>query len=300
MKKVLVLMSTYNGEKYLRDQLDSIFAQRNVKVDVLVRDDGSKDSTTEILKEYSKNYGLNFIEGKNINWMHSFWQLVNIASNYDYYAFSDQDDIWDDDKLIKAVNMLSRYEDIPAIYCANQRLINQKSEIINSYEDKVDIDHFKAQDLLVWGNLFRGCTEVWNNKLQMYIINKRIEDIDEPHDAIIMLIALLIGKVTKENSDVMSYRQHGNNVLGIQGGYARISYIVNNIVGRNGMDKPFSRRVKKVYEYVGTDVKPELRKYVEQICNYDTSMINTTKLALSRQYPNITIKKRLQILMRKF
>ena len=300
MDKVLVLLSTYNGEKYLREQLDSIFNQEGVDVSVLARDDGSSDDTIAILEDYATKYNLKIIEGNNINWMHSFWKLVNTASNHDYYAFSDQDDIWDKDKLKKAINMLSLYKNVPAIYCANQRLVNEKLQTIPTHEDKVNINEFKAQDLLVWGNLFRGCTEVWNNKLQEYVLNKRINDIDEPHDAFLMQICLLVGTVMKDNSDVMSYRQHDNNTLGAQGLYKRLLFVFNNITGKAGMYKPFSSRIKKVYSYVKEDVRPEIKKYVIQVCNYDQTFWNTVKLAVSMEYPNMTFKKRIQILLRKF
>lgn len=301
MKSVLVLMSTYNGEQYLREQLDSIFSQEDVEISLLVRDDGSNDNTLQILYEYSLNYDIKVIKGKNINWMHSFWTLVNMASGYDLYAFSDQDDIWDNDKLKRAIGILEKYHDIPVIYCANQRLVDKECNVIDSFEDKVDISRFTPQDLLVWGNLFRGCTEVWNDKLQKYILGKKIVDIDEPHDAFIMLICLLIGgKVIKDNADVMSYRQHEDNALGAQKRFNRMCYIANNIIGRNGMRKPFSSRIKKVYSIIGDDTNDEIKYYVEKVCNYDKSFGKTIGLAFSIKFPNITIKKRIQILFRKF
>lgn len=172
MKSVLVLMSTYNGEKYLREQLDSIFYQKNVEVKVLVRDDGSKDGTINILDEYSKYNHLFYIKSENINWMHSFWVLVNMANGFDYYAFSDQDDIWDEDKLFRAVLKLEKYGNTPVIYCANQRIVDKDMNILTHTEDTVDISNFTILDFLVHGNVFRGCTEVWNIALQQYVLTK--------------------------------------------------------------------------------------------------------------------------------
>lgn len=301
MKSVLILMSTYNGEKFLEQQIDSILNQKNVDVSILIRDDGSKDGTIDILKKYKEsNNNVDFICGNNINWMHSFWYLVNCARGFDYYAFSDQDDIWDEDKLYKAVSYLNEYENCPCIYCANQRIINDNMEVINSTEEKVKIDDFKIQDFLVRGNLFRGCTEVWNNCLQEYILNLKIDDIDEPHDAVIMLICLCVGKVFKDNSDVMSYCQHNNNALGVQTRKDRIKFIFNNLMGKDGYKKPFSTRLKKVKVYVNNDISEELKPYFKQVCEYDKTFINTIKLALSSKYPNMTMKKRIQILLRKF
>ena len=301
MKSILVLMSTYNGEKYIEQQIDSILKQQLVKVYLFIRDDGSSDKTIEIIEKYEKKYdNIKLMCGENLNWMNSFWHLVNCAKGCDYYAFSDQDDIWDDDKLIKAVNMLQKYKDIPAIYCANQRIVNDKMEIVNTTEERVNIDKFENQDFLVRGNLFRGFTEVWNNALQEYVLNLGIKDIDEPHDAFLMLICLCVGNVVKDNSDVMSYCQHGDNAMGLKTRVNSFKYIINNIMGKKRYRKPISTRIKKVNKYVYKDIKPELKPYVKQICEYDLNYYNTIRLAFTTKYPNITKKKRVQILTRRF
>ena len=93
MSKILILMSTYNGEKYLREQIESIRNQTiKEDIEILVRDDGSKDGTLEILEEYAEIGTLQFIRGKNIGSAQSFHELLRIAPKYDYYAFADQDD----------------------------------------------------------------------------------------------------------------------------------------------------------------------------------------------------------------
>ena len=94
---VLILMSTYNGEAYLRKQLDSILHQDKLKVHLMVRDDGSTDHTCDILAEYGEKY-------------RSFSILAEKALSFpepvDYYAFSDQDDIWMPNKLKTACRYL--------------------------------------------------------------------------------------------------------------------------------------------------------------------------------------------------
>ena len=95
MKKVQVLLSTYNGEKYLKEQLDSIIAQKGVDVHILARDDGSKDDTIKILEGYEN---IDIIKGSNIGVCKSFFELINKSGEYDYYSFADQDDVWDCDR----------------------------------------------------------------------------------------------------------------------------------------------------------------------------------------------------------
>ena len=113
MKNVTVLMSTYNGETYLKEQIDSILAQEGIRVKLLVRDDGSKDSTQQILDDYSKRGLLEWYKGENLKSARSFMNLVDTVSlDADYYAFSDQDDFWEKDKLSRAIDMLNQFDDV--------------------------------------------------------------------------------------------------------------------------------------------------------------------------------------------
>lgn len=108
-QSIAVLMSTFNGEKYLDAQLQSIFNQKDVDVSVYVRDDGSSDSTLSILSRWSQSSPLSYYQGdQNVEPQRSFLELIQNAPNCQYYAFSDQDDIWMDDKLITAVQKLQQ------------------------------------------------------------------------------------------------------------------------------------------------------------------------------------------------
>lgn len=85
---------------------------------------------------------LDYITGKNINWMHSFWTLVNMAHGADYYAFADQDDIWFPDKLARAVSVLEKYGETPAIYSAQQSIVDDNLNVLHLNEQKVDCTNF--------------------------------------------------------------------------------------------------------------------------------------------------------------
>ena len=126
MKKVLVLLSTYNGEKYLREQLDSVLSQEGVDVSLLIRDDGSKDGTINILKEYSAKLNVDYYEGANRGPSESFHDLLLHAQGYDYYAFCDQDDDWHKDKLRTAVERLEQMnQEAPILYCCNLNVVDE-------------------------------------------------------------------------------------------------------------------------------------------------------------------------------
>ncbi|MBR7166470.1 MAG: glycosyltransferase [Bacteroidaceae bacterium] len=100
---VQVLMSTYNGMQYIREQLQSIYAQQGVDLSLLVRDDGSTDGTLQLLDEEQQAGRLSWYSGKNLGPAFSFWDLLHNAPEAPYYAFCDQDDVWDADKLAVAV-----------------------------------------------------------------------------------------------------------------------------------------------------------------------------------------------------
>ena len=117
-KKIVVLLSTYNGEKYLQEQIDSILNQKSShQIDLMVRDDGSSDGTIEILKFYEEQYParvkVNF--EKNIGYIHSFFELIREAEGYDYYALSDQDDIWYPEKMERMLRAIEDYGDTPTM-----------------------------------------------------------------------------------------------------------------------------------------------------------------------------------------
>ena len=116
--KVQILMSTYNGEKYIRKQLDSIMNQE-IPVSLYIRDDGSSDKTVDIIKEYESRYdNISHTEGKNIGVVKSFFELFKEASDdADYIALADQDDIWFTDKVRRAVKaLLKNKHDKPLLY----------------------------------------------------------------------------------------------------------------------------------------------------------------------------------------
>ena len=140
MKKVQVLMSTYNGQTYLKKQIESILEQTYPNIELLVRDDGSSDHTIDILRDYEERYeNIKVIYGKNIGVNGSFFYLL-AQSNSDYLAFSDQDDIWLPEKIQNAVEKLDYYT-VPALYAGNKILIDQNDSIIKENNKKKRINN---------------------------------------------------------------------------------------------------------------------------------------------------------------
>ena len=114
MNNVAVLMSTYNGEKYLKEQIESIFKQEKVNIKLYIRDDGSTDNTMAIINELKMVYDIVVINNsiENMGPAKSFMKLVyNVEDTFDFYAFSDQDDIWENNKIISAIDMIKKHDD---------------------------------------------------------------------------------------------------------------------------------------------------------------------------------------------
>ena len=230
---VVVLMSTYNGEKYLEEQLISIVNQKGVDVRILVRDDGSTDATHKILNDWQNKSVLRWYSGENLRPARSFMQLLSDSDNSEYYAFSDQDDYWYADKLYSAIEQLSCYNDIPALYfCQTQLADNNLNPI-----DSVIIRPFVTFGEALVYQFVGGCTMVLNKRLRDIVVRYR-PDFLSMHDVWIYNVALAIGaKVLFDPTPHMLYRQHGNNVVGQGYGWMkswkhRFSRLINNGQGR--------------------------------------------------------------------
>lgn len=205
MKKVQVLMSTYNGEKYLREQIDSILAQKGVEIHLLVRDDGSKDNTVEILKKYKD---IEIIQAKNVGATNSFLNLIELAGDYDFYAFADQDDVWDEDKIYVAISRLEIY-DCPAIYSGNTRLVDKELNLIKCET----LNPLTTLGSAIVKNYVTGCTTVFNHELMSRL--KEYKPQYAPfHDWWVNLVCLSVGGVSiYDFKPHINYRQHDNNVV---------------------------------------------------------------------------------------
>lgn len=213
MDTVRVLMSTYNGEKYLQKQIDTIRNQKFVKVSCLVRDDNSKDTTVDILKmNQCKNKNFDFYFGENKGAPLSFYDLVKHSGEFEYYAFSDQDDLWDLDKLRIAIDKLKALNsEKPCMYCSNYRLIDCNDVYLHDGKNKEKLMRLKYSPLLQ--NLATGCTVVFNNKAKQLFLRSEPKDMIM-HDYWLYVICSFLGEVYYDVQPHISYRQHENNVLG--------------------------------------------------------------------------------------
>ena len=223
MKTVSVLLSTYNGEKYLREQLDSLLNQKNVKLQIFVRDDGSKDGTCNILEEYQQKGYLTYTKGENVGFKQSFSWLINNAPKADFYACCDQDDVWLENKVWYGVEALQKedIQNIPLLFFTSLNVVDEKLNLItkdshNHYDvnsKSLFIDH-------VLMTMVNGCTTVFNEKLRELYCKVDSRHIFA-HDYTMGTIAASMGKVIFSNDSQILYRQHANNCYGFYKGKLR-------------------------------------------------------------------------------
>lgn len=218
--KVQILMSTYNGEAYLQEQIDSILAQKTklgkekIELSLLIRDDGSLDGTVEILEEYGKKFPqITYIEGRNIGACKSFFRLMQKAdSDADYIAFSDQDDVWNENKIRRAVSGLKKQENIPAMYAGDLEIVNEKLETIRISENTGRNFRPSFGNALI-ENICTGCTIVINKKLYQMVM-KTVPQKAYMHDWWLYMTASCFGKVIYDKKPYIKYRQHESNTVG--------------------------------------------------------------------------------------
>lgn len=217
-KKVQVLLSSYNGAKYISEQIKSIFCQRGVQVELLIRDDGSCDQTMDLLGKFANKYpNLRFYRGAHVGVSKSFFDLMAHADeSADYYAFADQDDVWLPHKLLRAVALLEQLADTkekePVLYASGVIYADEKLH-------RPKPARWKQGKMPSFGNaltenICTGCTQVFNQEL-CRLAKTHMPECGILHDWWMYLTAACFGKVLYDDKAFLYYRQHTGNVVGM-------------------------------------------------------------------------------------
>ncbi|WP_261769462.1 glycosyltransferase family 2 protein [Paenibacillus polysaccharolyticus] len=218
--KVCVMLSTYNGAKYIEEQLESLIAQRHIEMDIYIRDDGSSDGTLLKIRKFAESIpqeiGFHIFEGENVGVIGSFFELMRLTQpKYDFYAFCDQDDVWQPFKLSRAVEQLqSRPSDIPLMYCSSTQMVDQELNHLNIWPQLPPKPLSMCNALVE--NCCVGCTMVLNSVTFEHL---RMNLPSDPtsiimHDWWIYLFVASFGEVIFDKEPMILYRQHQGNVLG--------------------------------------------------------------------------------------
>jgi glycosyltransferase involved in cell wall biosynthesis len=215
---VQILLSTYNGVKYLRPLVDSLLAQDYPNLEILVRDDGSDDGTLDLLNNYaSTNSNIRVVPGANLGFAHSFFSLIEISSNSaDYLALCDQDDVWLEDKVSRAVELVRRYPpDTPVMYCSRLTVVNKNLNVLGY--TSLPRNGLSFRNALLECPQGLGCTILLNKAARELL--REFPDKVYCHDWWIYLVMSCFGKIIFDEESKILYRLHDSNTFGIQLGF---------------------------------------------------------------------------------
>jgi glycosyltransferase involved in cell wall biosynthesis len=218
MEKIDILLATYNGEKYIKEQLDSILNQSYFNFNLIISDDKSTDNTAEILKEYAKKDDRIkiYIQEENLGVIKNFEFLLSKVES-DYYMLSDQDDIWLKDKISKSYEKLIQ-ENLDLVF-SDLEVVDENLNIIHNSMFrflKIDkrIKKYNDYRLIYLDNCITGCTIISKSKFLNLILPLPDTTKYLVHDYWIALVISLHGKFSYINEPLIKYRQHGNNQIG--------------------------------------------------------------------------------------
>lgn len=287
--KVAVLLSSYNGEKYICEQLDSLLEQCNIDLDILIRDDGSKDATVNIIKRYAnkyKNIKLLNDERGNLGYAYSFWQLLtNSSDDYDYYAFCDQDDIWKENKLINAIKKLETYTETPTLYTSRVISINNSMQVLS--EDTFKYDGVLNKYESFQKSMFPGCVFVFNNKAKTLL--NRYNGFMESHDWATYAIINSFGKIIYDNNSYVNYRIHELNTIGHKSNLKMTIEKIKRFFSKSKNTR--SKFAKNFYETYESEIEDKtFRESIKQLAYYRFNKKLKTKLIFNRNFKGITFK----------
>lgn len=314
MNKVLVLLSTYNGERFLAEQLDSLYAQEGVDLHILVRDDGSTDNTLEILNRYRDEYGkMDIVCGDNVGASRSFYKLLRLADaqtvDYDYYSFCDQDDVWFAKKLLKATSALDPSDNIYRFYYCGYQFINAKGEKFGEVHPEK-----ASYKILSFRNPCIGCSQVFSKgilkkSLDIFtVLNDKTTDmrIVGLHDFWIAQLSYFLDSFIVADSDInFSYRQHGGNVTRATG-ESRLRKIKEKyILYTKVVPNTFSKKAMMLLQLEKKDISREKADFLQQVGEYKQSTAKTISLAIGysrlfRHNPSIALYAFVLIITRRF
>lgn len=249
---VSVAMTTFNGEKYIIEQLESLRRQTRPIDEVIIADDMSTDSTVSIICSYIDEYKLVnwrvISNSSNVGWVQNFHNVINLAS-CDVVFFADQDDVWSLEKINEMMNIINSYDNINVLACKT-RYINAKGEAINISNDVLPFGIMGSEEMLYKNNvnnkflysIMPGCTMCVKKKFIEYIYSLSLPN-ELPHDALFWKIGMLLDCCYSFNKPLISYRIHNSNA---SAPVTTTTYTIKNIQKRVDEANIFKKQIESI------------------------------------------------------
>lgn len=267
MKKVVVIISSYNGEKNIVRQLDSIFEQEDVLTSVYIRDDRSTDDTINVLNQYRlehPTYNIVIEQGENLGYAKSFWTALKNCQDADYYAFSDQDDVWMPDKLIKCIDAMEKDdEDVPKLsYC---KMIRSDENLMPLLEQVKLIPYEKITKKIALTKTYNyGAATLINTQARSLICRIWPSVDDLPHDLWAGLLCFWFGKVYFVDESLYYWIRYSTSVTGEGTRKTGIIYRIKRTLD----GKSYVNIASYLLGYYGDLLTPIEKRFLERIEDY--------------------------------
>ena len=214
--RVVVLMSTYNGERYVVEQLASILQQLPLGGRMIVRDDGSHDGTAACIEAVGDSR-VTVVRGTNLGFGGSFLTLLTMVSaDADLVMFSDQDDVWLPGKIVRAWQHLHPLGDEPTLYGSAQMLVDQDLVPIHATPPW---PRGPSLEGALTENIITGCTVALNRTAVHLLQQAGVPRGVRFHDWWMYLVVSAFGRVIHDDEPTLLYRQHGANHIGHGAGW---------------------------------------------------------------------------------
>lgn len=280
--KVTILLSTFNGSKFLQQQLDSLYGQTYRDIRILVRDDGSSDTTRVILESERAKGRVDILEGHgNLGPAMSFFELLKNAASTEteYVAFCDQDDVWHPEKIACAVSKLSKVaDDRPAMYCSRVELVDENLKHIGY----TDLPRKVGFGNALVNSIAAGCSMVLNREA-MCLVGKNLPSRVVVHDWWCYLVVSCFGEVIFDEATTLKYRQHGNNAIGVAAnGFTQFARKYRRFFGGGEGHMWMSAQASSLLELFKDNIPLPKRQALNNFVEAKTSLYRRLQLALSK------------------
>lgn len=262
---VAVLMSTYNGERCLVEQIESILNQEDVAVRLVIRDDGSKDNTVSIARKYTDD----IIVGNNLGYRYSFLELIKNTPTADFYALADQDDIWLPQKLKWAIESFpNEFNNHPVLYASSRfNYVNGKSEEPN------ELHGYKPTPFNCFDNGYhlQGCTMVFNSELRRYVEEFTPLNLITSHDVWLHQLCKAIGgQIIYDDRQSLLYRIE-NNTIGVP--THRTLKRIESLFKQDNGESDIENLSSNLYNGYATYMTIENQKICQDLMNYRSHLM---------------------------
>lgn len=297
--KIAILMSTYNGAQYLKEQIESIQQQTNHDWQLYIRDDGSKDQTVDIAQSYAqRDPRINLVdqESSNRGVIGSFMRLLKLV-DADYYMFADQDDYWLPEKVDNALEAMEKAGDNRQPICVHTELQVtdaklHKLSLMKNGQVWTDFPHF------MFGNCITGCTMMINQALKQKIDFDHLNlDHVLMHDWWIGLIASAFGKVVYDSRPAIYYRQHADNVVGDE--HQSMLTLIERAFRLDKEAEGFSQMLQQIKEfsYQYGDLDGNSGAYLRAYAELSSDSNRKEIITLIRHYPPRRLHRRGEVML---